>query len=215
MFLIPNRLSSKVLNLPSYAKNESTALRIGFVGFPRYNSVINFIKVYCENYPQHEFHVYGGPISDEFSKLKEYKNCIFHGIFSSPEDLPKIYSEIDLVLSTYDVSYENVKYAEPNKLYEAIYFETPIIVSSRTFLSEKVEKLGIGYSINALNDDEIINLIKNLTIESLREKINNESLIHKKDLVDKNDETVHSYTIEWVMDESSPNYGKGIIIRVI
>lgn len=188
VFLIPNRLSSKVLELPQYAKNKCEVLRIGFVGFPRYNSVINFIKVYCENYPQYEFHIYGGPISDGFSKLKKYKNCFFHGIFSSPEELPKIYSEIDLVLSTYDVSYENVRYAEPNKLYEAIYFETPIIVSSGTFLSEKVEKLGIGYSINALDDGEVINFIKNLTEESLKEKINNESLIPRKDLIDKNDE---------------------------
>jgi glycosyltransferase involved in cell wall biosynthesis len=149
---------------------------------------MNFIKVFCGNYPQHEFHIYGGPVSDEFLKLKKYKNCFFHGIFSNPDDLPKIYSELDLLLSTYGNSSENVRYAEPNKLYEAIYFEVPIIVSSGTFLSEKVEKLGIGYSINAQNDDEVINLIKNLTTESLQEKINNEMLIPKEDLIDKNDD---------------------------
>ena len=35
----------------------------------------------------------------------------------------------DMVVATYDVTIENVRYAEPNKIYEAIFFETPIILS--------------------------------------------------------------------------------------
>ena len=81
--------------------------------------------------------------------------------------MPEIYSQIDLVLSTYDVKYDNVRYAEPNKLYEAVYFETPIIVSKGTFLADKTLKLGIGYEVDPLNEKEVVEFVNGLTPESL------------------------------------------------
>lgn len=76
-----------------------------------------------------------------------------------------------MVLATYDVKYDNVHYVEPNKIYESIYFETPIIVSEGCFLGEKVKKLNIGYTVNALNTIDIKKLIDSLTIENINNKI--------------------------------------------
>ena len=149
-------------------------LSIGFVGFIRFKSIYNFCKVFCTHYPEHDFHFYGAINSEGnkklFEPLQDFKNCHFHGVFKHPDDLPSIYSQIDLVLSTYDIENVNVRYAEPNKIYEAIYFKTPIIVSSDTYLSEKVNELGIGYSIDPMNDEEVINFVDQLTEKSIREK---------------------------------------------
>lgn len=173
--VIPNRINKECLNLELKSKKEINLqkLKIGFVGLIRYNSIINFAKVLTEQFPNNEFHFFGKPINDEtdLSNLKTKSNVFFHGEFQNPVELPALYSSIDLVLSTYDVNVENVKYAEPNKIYEAIFFQTPIIVSKDTFLSEKVEKLGIGYSIDAMNNTEIIEFVKSLSEKDIKLKI--------------------------------------------
>ena len=103
-------------------------------------------------------------------------------------DLPDVYGSIDLVLATYDVKYENVKYAEPNKIYESIYFETPIIVSSGTFLAKKVKRLGIGYDVNAMNEEEVVAFVKNLNEEDLSKKRANAKAIEKRKTLNINDD---------------------------
>ena len=191
---IANRLNSDIVNFPNAHKNETdlNKLRVGFVGFIRYKSVLNFCKVYCNTFPQYEFHFYGVFSSDGnktvFAELKQYANCYFHGAFVSPNDLPTIYGNLDLVLSTYDVDCENVRYAEPNKLCEAMYFETPIIVSSGTFLSQKVNRLGIGFDINPMNNEEIKSFISSLTADKLQRARNKMKQINKHDLLSINDE---------------------------
>ena len=167
---IPNRLATDVVNFPIKQKSESSCLRIGFVGGLRFESIARFAYYFVKNFPKNEFHFFGFLNASQrelFAPLEPYSNCHFHGAFKNPDDLPEIYSQIDLVLSTYDVKYDNVKYAEPNKLYEAVYFETPIIVSKGTFLADKTLKLGIGYEVDPLNENEVVEFVNGLTPESL------------------------------------------------
>ena len=174
--VIANRLPLTVKSLPLEIKKPLNMkhLAIGFVGFIRFKSIFNFCKVFCHHFPENEFHFFGTIDNDNdrklFEPLKDYKNCHFHGVFHHPNGLPSIYAQLDLVLSTYDVENENVRYAEPNKIYEAIYFKTPIIVSSGTYLAEKTNELGIGYDIDAMNDYEIIKFVEGLTEDSIKEK---------------------------------------------
>ena len=186
---ITNRLTPSIrkFKLEGNSAVNLQKLKIGFVGAPRYKAVCNFVRVYCENYPQHEFHFYGAPIEDNLEVLKKYRNCYFHGAFSNPQDLPSIYGNLNFVLATYDTDFENVRYAEPNKLYESMYFEVPIIVSSGTFLAEKVKKLGIGYEIDAYKDQEIIDFIESINEINILEKVKNIKKIPKEDLLSVND----------------------------
>lgn len=192
--VIPNKLNPIIVNYP-YQKAKSInnqRLKIGFVGLIRYKSIFNFAWAFCYHYPQFEFHFFGAfsEIEDEsqFFPLRDFSNCFFHGKYSNPGDLPLIYSQIDLVLSTYDVDKGNVLYAEPNKIYEAIYFETPIIVSSATYLADKVKQLDIGYAINAMDANEVVKFIKQLTVENIQEKIGNIRKIDKRDVLSVNDD---------------------------
>ena len=110
------------------------------------------------------------------------------GIISSPYKVIR-YENIDLLLCTYDYRIDNVRYAEPNKLYESMYFRKPIIVSSSTFLSKKVAQLGIGYDIDSLNRDSIITFIQNLTPESIESKVKACSSIPQEECI-INDQTL-------------------------
>lgn len=190
---VPNRLNPKIQN---YAIKEATPIdmnhiRFGFVGGPRYKTMANFAKVIAERFPQHEMHFYGRiDLPDEhfFTELKKKPNVFFHGAFMNPDDLPEIYSKIDILLSAYDADYENVRYAEPNKIYESVYFEKPIVVSSNTFLANKVRRWGIGWDVNCMNDDEVAAFINGLSLSNIEEKRNNTRKIEKKDTLNINDE---------------------------
>lgn len=180
-----NKLNPGVSDL-NYERSripDAEHLKIAFVGSIRFDSVFNFAKVMCSSFSNHEFHFYGKIVEDRFNDLKSFSNCYFHGPFSNPKDLPSIYSEIDLVLSTYDTRFDNVRYAEPNKIYESAYFEVPIIVSDGTYLSQRVLESGIGYSVDAMNDEEIVRFISSLTKEDIISKSLNASKISKKDCI--------------------------------
>lgn len=173
--LVPNRLDARIKDHPYTAQKVTSVekLSIGFVGVIRYKSIYAFAKYVLDKYPNIDIHLYGEvtiKFQETFKELEKYQNCYFHGAFKNPDDMPSIYSSIDLVLSTYDTNFENVLYAEPNKLYEAVYFETPIIVSEGTFLAKKVDRLGIGYAVDAFSGESIDRLIKSLTVESIQSK---------------------------------------------
>lgn len=62
-------------------------------------------------------------------------------------------------------------HAEPNKLYESIYFRCPIIVNEKTFLGQKVQKLGIGYVINSMDEEQITVFLNSFNNEDYKKKI--------------------------------------------
>ena len=59
-----------------------------------------------------------------------------------------------------------MRYAEPNKIYESVYFETHIIVSEGCFLGDKVKEL----TVNALDEVAVKQLIDLLTLDNINDK---------------------------------------------
>ncbi len=199
VFVIPNRMNKVFLEekRPLQKKTDVSHLVFGFVGLIRYpNTILNFAKIVGEKFPQHEFHFWGACDIVKYKSMLEllitdFKNIYYHGEFRSPIDLKDIYEKIDLNVVCYDVNSGNVGIAEPNKLYESIFFNTPIIVSDNTFLSKKVRKMSVGYAINALESQNIVDFIQNLTIESISLCQENMSAINTYELVDCEDELIN------------------------
>ena len=168
----PNKLSSK-FNLTakrSVLKPNIQSLNFSFVGSIRYfDTVLRFAKVVGKCFPQHKFHFFGdSKFTSEFKEqCGEYENVIFHGAFKNPEDLENIYSQTDIVVACYENLNLNERIAEPNKMYEAIYFCKPIVVSTNTFLAQQIEKYKCGYAINAYCDKDIVDYISDLNVEKL------------------------------------------------
>jgi len=190
--IIPNKLAKNVLecsNVPKKVKGVSH-LSIGFVGRARFRSIYLFAKHFLVRYPQHDLHFFGS-VSEEsinqFKELDRYPNCHFHGSYVTPVDLPQIYSQIDLLLSTYDTDFENVRYAEPNKFYESIFFETPIVVSEGTYLGENVMKYNTGYVVNPFDKRNIETFINGLTDNDIQSKVNSIKKIPKEFSINNTD----------------------------
>lgn len=162
--VVPNRLPKAILHqLPAEIRRsvDVSRMRFAFVGGLRYRSLVSIARLITTKFPNHEFHFYGfvSPVIQQ-EELPQRENVFYHGTFKSPDDLPSIYSNVDVVVSTYDVASDNVRYAVPNKLYEAIFFRCPIVVSSGTFLAKKVEQLGIGYSVNPYDEEDVAEFVK-------------------------------------------------------
>jgi len=168
--IIPNKVNAACLSLPSVEKKpfNPNHIRFAFTGNARYKSIFNMCRVIAEKYPQHEFHFYGtlNYFTEEQKKaVSNYSNVVVHGPFCNPDDLPEIYSNIDFVISTYDSAGINVRYAESNKIYEAMFFETPIIVSTNTILEKKVKQYNIGFAVNAMDDQAVSQMIDSINDE--------------------------------------------------
>lgn len=189
--IIPNKVSAACLTFPTIEKQQFDVnhIKFAFTGNARYNSIFNMCKVIGEHFPQHEFHFYGtlNYFTEEQKRaIAKLQNVMVHGPFKNPDDLPKIYSEIDFVISTYDSSGVNVQYAESNKIYESMFFETPIFVSTNTVLEKIVKKHNMGFVLNALDDDEIIRTIESITVEKYDQFCASLKAIDKKDSINDN-----------------------------
>lgn len=199
VIVMPNKLSryfdEQKRSIVKTQPMKSNSLKFGFVGLIRYpNTIIRFAKVVGKFFPNHEFHFYGDAEKAEYldEELLSYKNIYIHGTFENPKDLSSIYEKIDLSVACYDTRSGNVRIAEPNKLYESIYFATPIVVSDGTFLAEKVKSLKIGDAIDASSDAKIENYIRNLTIQHLGEIIFRMKSHSWEKLVDDNSSLLES-----------------------
>ena len=188
-YLIPNKVSSNIPQFIEPNRKLGEIVKIGFVGVIRFETIYHFINA-CANYGKNiEIHLYGiYSEADEWAvKTKNLKadNIHFHGSFKNPDNLPEIYGNIDLLLCAYTPSL-GVMYAEPNKLYEAIYFRCPIIVSENVFLGEKVKRLGVGYVINSMDEGCVIQFLNSLNNADYQEKIDACKSISQKECLNDN-----------------------------
>jgi glycosyltransferase involved in cell wall biosynthesis len=191
ILVIPNKLNSCFFN--GERKSEVihkpldvSHIKFGFVGIIRYpNTIVRFAEVIGKFFPQYEFHFFGDPdVPSNIDSVKNMSNIVLHGPFINPMELPSIYNKIDIVISCYDTKSWNVRVAEPNKLYEAVFFEKPIVVSESTFLEKQVKKYNAGYAIKADDDDSIRNFVNSISIESIDEIRMSESKVDWKELID-------------------------------
>jgi len=188
---MPNKLSPLLIDIrrpkPQLICNR---IRIGYVGLYRYpGTVVKLAKIIGEEYSdKFEFHFSGisndaGLMSQIRFLTQKYDNVFEHGPFKNPDDLQKVYSTIDVVAANYDTKGINERIAEPNKLYESIFFNKPIIVSEDTFLSEKVKRLECGYVIGK-SLDQMRFFLNGLEKNDLLAKSNVENNISSKELVE-------------------------------
>lgn len=188
--LMPNKLAEVMLSekRPDAIKIKDK-IRFGFVGYYRYpDTVIRLARVIAECYPNMEFHFWGTGPEQILSIVKKlvanHENIIEHGTFKNPDDLNRIYDTIDIVACNYDSMGANERIAEPNKLYESIFYNRPILVSTNTFLGKKVERMGVGYVLESHSDDNIKQFLNTLNVSDIEKKSVIERNIPTKDLVE-------------------------------
>lgn len=183
----PNKLGSYFKDKNREAIEPASKLRFAFVGAIRYkNTVLRFAEVIGKHYPKHEFHFYGeGIMSDDAKELaQKYSNVFYHGPYKNPDNIESIYANVDVVMAAYETSSKNELIAEPNKLYEAMFFCKPIIVSKGTFLESRVKQLNCGFAIDSGNDSSIIDFLDELKSDQIKEMSAYLKTLNPSELID-------------------------------
>ena len=107
-----------------------------------------------------------GEYEEHYKKLAAEMNLAdqvyFIGKFTQ-EDLPKITASADIGVSLIENLSLSYYYALPNKLFEYIMAEVPVIVSNLPQMKEIVEKYDVGFVVDLNEKNELINAIKKLT----------------------------------------------------
>ncbi len=173
--LIANKCSknqSYKRNKNSCEISENKPIRIGYIGSIRFRTIFNIVKYVSSNQRDFTLDIFGdGRLATELKNdIKDINNIRFHGPFKNPDDLETIYNKIDVNYIVYDKNAYNVRLALPNKLYESIMYNTPIIASEGTALCEEVSKYKIGICLDVQN---ISSEIKKIDHKSLRVFRNN------------------------------------------
>ena len=190
----PNKVNS---SLRDYHREpmcceENKGLVFSFVGAVRYDSILRFANVIGHYFPEHKFYFYGQASGKTLEKCLELSNknsnVAYFGAFKNPDDLVDIYRNINIVVACYTPTALNEKLAEPNKLYEALFFCKPIIVSEGIFLTEQVRRYDCGFSLDATREQTIIEFIKGISVEKINEISMRESHLLSKELTDNPNE---------------------------
>lgn len=194
----PNKISSyyKKFDRHSLSIAHGEIIKFGYVGMIRYpRTIFRFAKIIGEKYSNFEFHFYGvSQFMEEIMELcRKYSNVKYGGTFSSPQDLSKIYSEIDVSVIYYDVTCYNEKVAEPNKYYDSLFFCRPIIMSRKTLLSSVLLQNSWGYVIEEDSENCIIKLLDLIKRDHLIKISNNMKAISSKTLLDDDSFKISSF----------------------
>lgn len=148
----------------TYAKvSNHKRFTVGYIGVVRYKkqmrNLIEAAKVTDANFIIAGYEVGGNEIEE---LAKRCENITWIGQFDYSHEVANLYAQCDVVYAVYDADMLNVRNALPNKLYESIYCELPIIVSKDTYLAEVVEDWGIGIAVDYRNSDDLIRAISYL-----------------------------------------------------
>lgn len=202
----PNKLNTSFINVERKNKIFKSVdnLTFAFIGAIRYpNTILRFAKIVGRYFPQHQFYFYGdGSRANQFKEATaDLKNVRFFGAFKNPDDLQRIYNSVDIVVACYENKTLNERIAEPNKLYESIFFCKPIVVSSGTLLEKQLNRFHCGFAIDAYSDDAIKHFINNLDSTSLNKISLNDLSIAKETLID-----CPSAIIEYLKRQPAINY---------
>lgn len=101
------------------------------------------------------------------------KNVAFEGPFENTQK-KEMYEDVALINAVYGNDSLIVTSALPNKLYDAIVFKRPIIVSKGTYLAEVVDNysLGIAIDLNENFKDQVDEYVKSFSAENFERGAN-------------------------------------------
>lgn len=104
---------------------------------------------------------YVADCSEKFENIKYYGKVPYRvGL--------NISAKADILFAIYDPSIKNHKYSAPNKFYEALMLERPILVSNETGVDELVRKNKVGWCID-YNESAFSDFLKSITKNEINE----------------------------------------------
>ncbi len=161
---LPNAPEPEVFK--NYKKKDGGDFTIGFIGGIRYLDQMKMLADAAGECGYRVLFAGAGGTDADFRKISEYckgkDNISFTGKYNYEKDIAALYGKADCIYAVYDADNPNVRIALPNKLYEAVFCELPLIAAKNTYLSELTQAWGTGVSVGHKNKQELIEALKRL-----------------------------------------------------
>lgn len=163
---IPNAPYKELFS--KYTKKSHENFTIGFIGSVRY---VEQLKMLIDAIDELDkgiklFVAGSGPGYKEILDYSKDKTFVeIYGPYNYEKEVVELYERVDCIYSVYDTKLHNVRIALPNRLYESIVCEIPIIGAKGTVLGKFIEDNKIGFTVNSNDKEELKNKLLSL-IES-------------------------------------------------
>lgn len=158
---IPNIDLNKITFDDSTKKSK---IKVSYVGGLYPDRGINELLEVISNLKNIELNIagFGNQVIENNVKnfSEKYDNIIYYGKVDYEKAI-NIMSKSDFIYAMYYKYNKNNIYAAPNKFYEAIFLQKPIITTTGTLVGDKVKKYKTGYVIEE-GEENLLNLLKNL-----------------------------------------------------
>ena len=183
---------------------DDTVFRIGYFGVLRCKWTWEILKKTALSMGKERVEITIAGISllgnDFDSEINQFDNINYLGNYKSPEDLPKLYSDLDVVWACYpspDVADKNWYWAQlicrSNRFYESCNFAKPIITIKGSGDAIEIEKHQIGLVLDNQESDYIVKKIENISKEDIANwKQNMLTLPQSVFIVDNESSDLHS-----------------------
>lgn len=148
-------------------------IRIGYFGVIRCRRSWEILKQVAEKGAgKFQIYIRGIPrLTGDFEKeVQKAPNVIYDGPYVSPDDLPEIYNQVNLVWACYTYQGNGIGnwlWARTNRFYESCFFKKPMINMAGTEDGRLVKDLNIGKCIDMRDVEKSINHILNINYHDL------------------------------------------------
>ncbi len=200
MLFIPNMPDDEVFK--EYKKKQGGRFTVGFIGGIRY---LKQMKMLVDASIEVGFDVLfagAGGTKAEYDEIRKYcegkENIFFTGRYNYDTEIAELYGRVDCIFSVYDADNPNVRIALPNKLYESIICELPIIVAKGTYLAELVQDWGVGVVVSHKDINDLENIMRILVDKA---DFYNNIISNCKKMKDRFDLTLSSHILTEIAKE--------------
>lgn len=151
--------------------DTSQPLKLGWVGILRCQRSLHALAgLATQMEGQLEIHLHGIPAESEVpdfqSVVDSHPNMHFWGRYRAPEDLAKIYDNLDVVWAgDYMEAGQNSVWLLPNRIYEGGYYGTPSIAPANTETAAFLERHQCGFTIEEPIETTLAALISRLNAD--------------------------------------------------
>lgn len=153
----------------NYKRKISGSFTVGFIGGIRYvEQLINLVE--AAQICNIKVLISGSSFDlNEEQKIRNYcegKSYVrFTGQYDYNKTVADLYGQCDCIYSVYDADSFNVRVAIPNRFYETIYCQLPIVVAKQTYLANLVENMQIGVAVNHKDTNELTEVLKKMSTD--------------------------------------------------
>ncbi len=175
-----SELNSDTVNINENNNRQSSKrIRIGYFGILRCLRSLEILRILLKKY-ESKFELYIRGVvtkgAEIVSELRTMENAMVEGEYKVPDDLPSMYSQIDIIWACYPYMGSetgNWMWAKTTRFYEACFFKKPMITLVGTQDSYFVIEKGIGLALDLCNLNQSVKQLSQLTKSQINEMIKN------------------------------------------